>query len=269
MTCKAGNDPTRPFHHQRPPWRQPAPTRRRNWAGTFRTPFSSPAHGPSSVTSAFFAATIRNANTRADYWRAVQRFFAWCEERQLVELDRIRPVHVSVYIEQMNSAPPTVKQHLAAIRRSLDWLASGGVLDINPAGSVKGPQHIVREGKTPLLDAEQTPPPAGFDPPVQRGGPAGPGHHRDDGLLLRAHGRRGGHERGRLLHEWPAPDVPAPREGRQGAPDAGPPPRHRLRGRITWTPPGCGGNSRLPCSRRPTTASNSPATGWTARRRWR
>ena len=104
----------------------------------------------------FFVATIRNANTRAAYWRAVQRFFAWCEERQLVELDRIRPVHVSAYIEQMNAAPPTVKQHLAAIRRCLDWLVSGGVLDINPAGSVKGPQHIVREGKTPLLDAEQT-----------------------------------------------------------------------------------------------------------------
>ena len=103
----------------------------------------------------FFAATIRNANTRAAYWRAVQRFFAWCEERQLVELTRLRPVHVSVYIEQMNAAPPTVKQHLAAIRRCLDWLVSGGVLDINPAGSVKGPQHIVREGKTPLLDASR------------------------------------------------------------------------------------------------------------------
>ena len=50
-----------------------------------------------------------------------------------------------------------MKQHLAAIRRCLDWLVSGGVLDINPAGSVKGgPQHIVREGKTPLRDAEQT-----------------------------------------------------------------------------------------------------------------
>ena len=54
----------------------------------------------------FFVATIRNANTRAAYWRAVQRFFTWCDERQLVELGRIRPVHVSAYIEQMNAAPP-------------------------------------------------------------------------------------------------------------------------------------------------------------------
>ena len=29
----------------------------------------------------FFAATIRNPNTRAAYYRAVVRFFAWCERR--------------------------------------------------------------------------------------------------------------------------------------------------------------------------------------------
>ena len=104
----------------------------------------------------FFLTTIRNPNTRAAYWRAVQRFFDWCEDRGLVQLHHVRPLHVSAYVEQLDLAPASVKQHLAAIRRCLDWLVSGGVLDVNPASSVKGPQHIVRQGKTPLLDAEQT-----------------------------------------------------------------------------------------------------------------
>ena len=42
------------------------------------------------------------------------------------------------------------------MRRCFDWLVSGGVIEVNPAGSVKGPTHVVRQGKTPLLDAEQT-----------------------------------------------------------------------------------------------------------------
>ena len=34
----------------------------------------------------FFAATIRNKNTRMAYYRAVVRFFAWCDQHQLGEL---------------------------------------------------------------------------------------------------------------------------------------------------------------------------------------
>ena len=98
---------------------------------------------------------IQLAGDRA-YWRAVHQFFDWCEAHGLVDLRSIRPMHVSAYVEQMQVAPPTVKQRLAAIRRCFDWLVSGGVLEINPAGSVKGPTHVVRQGKTPLLDAEQT-----------------------------------------------------------------------------------------------------------------
>ena len=104
----------------------------------------------------FFLTTIRNPNTRSAYWTAVQRFFAWCEDHDLVALPLIRPLHVSAYVESLPLAPASVKQHLAAIRRCLDWLVAGGVLDVNPAGSVKGPRHVVREGKTPVLDAEQT-----------------------------------------------------------------------------------------------------------------
>ena len=36
-----------------------------------------------------------------------------------------------------------------------DWLVTGQVVAINPAHSVRGPKHVVKTGKTPVLDAEQ------------------------------------------------------------------------------------------------------------------
>ena len=47
---------------------------------------------------------------------------------------------------------PTVKQHLAAIRHLFDWLVVGQILPANPAVSVRGPKHIVRKGKTLVLE---------------------------------------------------------------------------------------------------------------------
>src|SRR5881397_3100782 len=66
----------------------------------------------------FFAATIRNKNTRLAYYHAVLRFFAWCDQHDLDELVAIEPLHVAAYIEAMQHAyaKPSVKQHLAAIR---------------------------------------------------------------------------------------------------------------------------------------------------------
>ena len=102
----------------------------------------------------FFTATIRNENTRMAYARAVGSFFAWCQSYRLELLD-IEPIHVAAYIERHLSAPPTVKQHLAAVRMLFDWLVTGQVLAMNPAASVRGPKHVVKRGKTPVLDADQ------------------------------------------------------------------------------------------------------------------
>src|ERR1035438_2417443 len=63
----------------------------------------------------FFAATIRNRNTRAAYVQAAAQFFRWCEEDGL-RLATIRPLHVSAYIESKALTAPSVKQHLAALR---------------------------------------------------------------------------------------------------------------------------------------------------------
>lgn len=102
----------------------------------------------------FFTANIRNHNTRAAYAKAIGRFFAWCEERGLGLRD-IRPVVVAAYLEEHPGAKPTVKQHLAAIRRLFDWLVTGQVVAVNPAASVRGPKLVVRRGKTPVLCAEE------------------------------------------------------------------------------------------------------------------
>jgi site-specific recombinase XerD len=103
----------------------------------------------------FFTATIRNPNTREAYARAVSRFLAWCEGRGFSDLHAIKPILVAAYIEQFPGSKPTVKQHLAAIRQCFDWLVSGGVLETNPAASVKGPKYVIKKGKTPVLDTEQ------------------------------------------------------------------------------------------------------------------
>jgi site-specific recombinase XerD len=105
----------------------------------------------------FFAATIRNNNTRSAYLHAVTRFFAWCEHHRLGQLADIEPLHVAAYIEALgvDFEKPTVKQHLAAIRMLFDWLVTGQVVATNPAHAVRGPKHVVKTGKTTVLDAEQ------------------------------------------------------------------------------------------------------------------
>jgi site-specific recombinase XerD len=104
----------------------------------------------------FFTANIRNRNTRQAYARAVSDFFRWCEARGLNKLGSLEPVHVAAYVEQLGSshAAPSVKQHLAAVRMLFDWLVVGQVVRSNPA-SVRGPSHVVKRGRTPILSPEE------------------------------------------------------------------------------------------------------------------
>jgi site-specific recombinase XerD len=116
----------------------------------------------------FFAASIENDNTRMAYYRAVCSFFAWLEQHSIGELPDIEPFHVAAYlkalrvsdagdrtIKERTASRPTVKQHLAAIRMLFDWLVVGQVLAINPAHAVRGPKHVVKRGKTPVLSEDQ------------------------------------------------------------------------------------------------------------------
>ena len=103
----------------------------------------------------FFTANIRNKNTRRAYYRIACTFSAWCEGRGLRTLAAVKPVHVAAYIEGLTLAKPTVKQHLAALRMLFDWLVVGQVVSVNPAHAVRGPKHVIRTGRTPVLDREE------------------------------------------------------------------------------------------------------------------
>jgi site-specific recombinase XerC len=86
----------------------------------------------------------------------VGEFLAWCESKGVSSLAAVQPLHVASWIEQQGRevAAPSVKQQLAAIRHLFDWLVTGQVVPANPAASVRGPRHVVRSGKTPVLEPE-------------------------------------------------------------------------------------------------------------------
>ena len=104
----------------------------------------------------FFTANIRNPHTRRAYGRACARFFAWCEDRGLVPA-AIRPHDVATYIEQLQNevSAPSVKQQLPAVRMLFDWLVIGQVVPTNPAAAARGPKHVVKTGKTPVLEGAE------------------------------------------------------------------------------------------------------------------
>ena len=105
----------------------------------------------------FFTANIRNPNTRRAYARACASFLAWCEERGLTALTGIRPHDVGAWVEvlQETAAAPSVKQQLAAVRMLFDWLVVGQIMPNNPAAAVRGPKHVVKTGKTPVLEGPE------------------------------------------------------------------------------------------------------------------
>ncbi len=105
----------------------------------------------------FFTANIRNPHTRRAYARAVTEFLTWCESNGVPVITAVQPLHVAAWVEMQTRehAAPTVKQRLAALRHLFDWLVTGQVMPTNPASSVRGPSHVVRVGKTPVLAPEE------------------------------------------------------------------------------------------------------------------
>ena len=106
-------------------------------------------------TVEFFAVTIRNLHTRKAYAYAVASFDAWCGARGISDVRQVQPMHVAAYIEGLQIAAPSIKQHLAALRMLFDWLVVGQVMPANPASSVRGPRYSVKQGTTPVMSAEE------------------------------------------------------------------------------------------------------------------
>ena len=141
----------------------------------------------------FFTAQIRNPHTRRAYARTAGEFFGWLAEHGVKQLTAIESAHVATYIEELTRerSAPTAKLRLAALRRLFDWMVIGEIMPTNPAAAVRGPRHIVRRGKTPVLDpaeARRLPSTRSTRRPSSRF--ARPRADRLDGLFLCAH-RRG------------------------------------------------------------------------------
>jgi integrase/recombinase XerD len=155
----------------------------------------------------FFSANIRNPHTGPAYYNAARGFAEFCGERGVLDLARVKPAHVAAYVESLrgNLAKPTIKQHLAAIRKLFDRLVVGQIVDVNPPHAVRGPKHILKKGR----DASPEPGGGAHAARLHRYGhtdrPARPGAYRRDDLHLRPH-RRGWlrlHERGGKDHQAP------------------------------------------------------------------
>ena len=79
------------------------------------------------------------------------------EQGGLASIVDVEPLHVGLYIEAvtLSHSAPTAKQKLAAIRMLFDWLVTGQIVPTNPAASVRGPKHVVKVGKTAVLDVTE------------------------------------------------------------------------------------------------------------------
>jgi site-specific recombinase XerD len=111
------------------------------------------------VTLEFFTARIPNAHTRRAYGRAVFAFCDWCQ-RQDVALHAVDAPTVSAYLRQLQDGEDgmslgSIKLTASAIRHWLDFLTERGVLEYNPARSVRTQRLIVREGKTPVFSRDE------------------------------------------------------------------------------------------------------------------
>src|SRR5213595_3887021 len=95
----------------------PIPSGKLDRAGFERLPAAIARAGESASWRfvEFFTANIRNKNTRAAYAQALGQFFQWCDGRRIRELEQLRPVVISIYIEELMArrSAPSVKQHLA------------------------------------------------------------------------------------------------------------------------------------------------------------
>ena len=106
----------------------------------------------------FLRAAIDNDNTRKAYGRSLGSFFAFLEDGGRERVQDIGPLDVRDYLEAAKAnglSTATLKQYMAAIRMLFDHLVTGGVLEHNPALSVKAPRQKIGKGKTPILTAEE------------------------------------------------------------------------------------------------------------------
>jgi hypothetical protein len=102
----------------------------------------------------------------------------------------------------------------------------------NPAAAVRGPKHVVKKGKTSVLDGDEAKKRLDSIERLDDRRLARSGADRAAGLHLRARLGRAAHERRRLLSARQALVGPPPRKRRQAARNAGASPARTLSRRL-------------------------------------
>ena len=107
----------------------------------------------------FFYGTLRNPNTRRAYEHSAASFLTFAfVHAGIIHLNDIKSFHVSAWLDSMTASgisAPTVKQRLAGLSGLFESLVCQHVVIRNPCAFVKGPSHIVRKGKTPVLSGDE------------------------------------------------------------------------------------------------------------------
>lgn len=78
----------------------------------------------------------------------------WCCDASVPSIAHLQPLHLAAWVEMLTDShsAPTAKQRLAAVRMLFDWPVVKQVVPVNPTASVRGPNHSMKRGKTPVLD---------------------------------------------------------------------------------------------------------------------
>ena len=97
---------------------------------------------------------IQNPNTRSAYKVAWRYFFAFCSKYRL-ELDKVKPYHVGMFLKRHLGGVATQRQHLAAIRLLFDQLLEQGVVETNPAARAKPPQLRRETSHTTVFEEDE------------------------------------------------------------------------------------------------------------------
>lgn len=97
---------------------------------------------------------IQNTNTRSAYRTAWRGFFNFCSEYRL-ELDKVKPFHMGMYLKRHLGSIATQRQHLSAIRLLFNELLEQGVVEVNPAAKAKSPRLQRESSHTPVFEEKE------------------------------------------------------------------------------------------------------------------
>ena len=97
---------------------------------------------------------IQNPNTRSAYRTAWRGFFKFCSEYRL-ELDKVKPFHMGMYLKRHLGSIATQRQHLSAIRLLFNELLEQGVVELNPAARAKPPRLQRESSHTTVFEEDE------------------------------------------------------------------------------------------------------------------